>query len=128
MTAMILVAAASIGAFLLMFRLAGVVSTSKSAIATTRGAMQAMRDPSLDEQARECAVQSAAIRLVIVSGSLILRSLLVLAAAFVPILLADWVGIVPRAAMTAFMERWDVILFGTVLVTLGYLGVRAWSR
>lgn len=127
--AMILIAAASIGVFLLVFWLAGIVSTARRAIATTRNAMQALRDPALDELVRERAVQAAAIRLVVASGSLILRSLLALAAAFIPILASDWAGIVPQAAMLAFMERWDVIVIATVVVTLGYVvGLRVWSR
>ena len=127
--AMILIAAASIGVFLLVFWLAGVVSTARRAIATTRNAMQALRDPALDELVRERAVQAAAIRLVVASGSLVLRNLLALAAAFIPILASDWAGIVPQAAMLAFMERWDVIVIATVVVTLGYVvGLRVWSR
>ncbi len=127
--AMILIAAASIGVFLLVFWLAGVVSTARRAIATTRNAMQAIRNPALDELARERAVQAAAIRLVVASGSLVLRSLMALAAAFIPILVADWAGIVPQAAMLAFMERWDVIVIATVVVTLGYVvGLCVWSR
>lgn len=129
MMAMILIAAASIGVFLLVFWLAGVVSTARRAIATTRNAMQAIRNPALDELARERAVQAAAIRLVVASGSLVLRSLMALAAAFIPILVADWAGIVPQAAMLAFMERWDVIVIATVVVTLGYVvGLCVWSR
>lgn len=129
MMAMILIAATSIGIFLLVFWLVGVVSTARRAIATTRNAVQAMRNPALDELARERAVQAAAIRLVVASGSLVLRSLLALAAAFIPILAADWVGIVSQAAMLAFMERWDVIVIATVVVTLGYVvGLRVWSR
>ena len=129
MMAMILIAAASIGVFLMVFWLAGVVSTARRAIATIRNAMQAIRDPALDELARERAVQAAAIRLVVASGSLFLRSLLALAAAFIPILAADWAGIVPQAGMLAFMERWDVIVIATVVVTLGYVvGLRVWSR
>ena len=129
MTAMILIAAASIGVFLLVFWLAGVVSSAKNAIATTRGAVRAMRDPDLDELARERTVRTAAIRLVVISGSLIVRSLVALIAAFVPILAADWAEVAPQAAMLAFMERWDVILIATVVVTLGYVvGVRVWSR
>jgi len=125
----IFIAASSIGVFLIAFWLAGVVSSAKSAIATTRGAMRAMRDPDLDELARERTVQTAAIRLVVASGSLILRNLVALIAAFVPILAADWAGTAPQAAMLAFMGRWDVILIATVVVALGFMvGARVWSR
>ena len=88
-----------------------------------------MRDPHLDEMARERTIQAAAIRLIVASGSLILRNLLALGAAFIPILAADWLGIVPQGAVLAFMGRWDVILIATVVVTLGFVvGVRVWPR
>ena len=114
---------------MVVFWRAGVVSSAKGAIATTRGAVQAMRDRELDEVARERVVQKAAIRLVVASGSLILRTLVALVAAFVPILAADWGGIAPQAAILTFMGRWDVILIATVVVTLGFVvGMRAWRR
>ena len=126
---MILIAAASIGVFILVFWLARVVGAAKTAIATTRGALKTMRDPEMDELAREKAVQGAAIKLVLGAGSILLRSLLALAAAFLPILAADWAGLVPQAAMLDFLARWDVILIATVVVTVGYIaGARVWSR
>lgn len=129
MTAMTLITAVSIGLFLLVFWVTGIVSIAKRAFVTMRGAVHSIGDPGLDEFARERAVQTAAIGLVIASGSLILRSFLALAAAFVPIFTADWLGIVPRGRMLAFMERWDVILIATVVVTMGYVvGARLWSR
>ena len=129
MTARILIAATSIGIFLLVFWLAGVVSSARSAIAIIRAAMQAMRDPQLDETTRERAIQSAAIRLVAASGSLIFRNLLALGAAFLPILAADWAGIAPHEVVLAFMGRWDVIVIATVVITLGFVvGARVWPR
>lgn len=129
MVALTLVAAASIGAFVLVFWLAGVVPAAKGAIATMQNAVGAMRDPALDELARERAVQSAAVRLLVAAGSLILRSLLALAAAFVPILAADMADVVPQAASLAFLERWEVILIATLVIVLGYgVGSRVWSR
>ncbi len=129
MTAMIVVAICSIAVFLVVFWLAGVVAAAKKAVQLTRGAVLAMRDPELDELERERAVQRSALRLVVVSASLIGRSLLALAAAILPVLAADWAGIVPQARTFAFMERWDVIVVATVVVTLGYLvGRRFWTR
>ena len=127
MAGMILVAAASIGMFLWVFRQVGVIPIARGALATTRGAIRTMRDPDLEDLAREHAVRSAAVSLVAASGSLILRSAVALMAAFVPIVAADWAGIVGQSAMISFMERWDVILIATVVVTLGYLGLRIWS-
>jgi len=129
MTATTLIATASISVFLVVFWLASVAPIARIAVATTRSAVLSMNDPDIDELARECAVQKAALRLVVTSGSLILRSLLALAAASVPILVADWAEITPQTATLSFMERWDVILVATAVVTLGYVVcVRKWSR
>lgn len=129
MATMIVITAVSIGFFLLVFWRANIVAVAKTAITTTRDALHNMRNAELDEEAREHAVQAAAIRLLGLSGSLILRSLLALAAAFVPILTADLTGIAPQATTLAFMERWDIVLIATVIVTLGYVaGTRLWPR
>ena len=116
-----IVTAISIGVFLLVFWRAGVVPSAKSAIATTRDAILAMRDPSLDERARERIVRTIAIRLVVASGSLIMRNLVALVA-LSPDSCGPLGGITPQAAMLAFMGRWDVILVATVVVTFGLLG------
>ena len=129
MTAEAFITAASIGVFLLVFWLAGVVACAKRAITTTLSAFQALRDPHLDDTAREHAVQTAAVRLVVGAGSLILRNLLALGTAFLPILVADWTGIATQDAVLAFMGRWDVILIATAVVTAGFVvGTRVWLR
>jgi hypothetical protein len=129
MIVMIVITVLSAGLFLLAFWRANIVAIAKTAMTTTRNALYNMRDPALDELARERAVQAAAVGLLVQAGSLILRSLLALAAAFIPILIADLAGIAPLATTLAFMERWDVILITTVIVTFGYMaGTRLWSR
>ena len=129
MIAVIIVAVCSIAVFLLVFWLLGVVSAAKKAIDLTRGAVHTMRAPDLDELDRERAVQRAALSLVVVSASLVVRSLLALIAAVIPILAADWAGIVPRTTTFTFMERWDVIVVATVVITAGFVvGRRFWKR
>lgn len=126
---LILVTTASIGSFMLMLWVAGIIEAARHAVATTQTALQSMRDPDLDELDREHAVQSAAIKLISCSGSLILRTLLALAVAFVPIALADWTGFLSQEATLAFMARWDVILIATGLVSfISVVGIRLWSR
>lgn len=121
---LILLTAASIACFMLLFWLTGIVGVAREAIATARSALQTMRAPELDDDARERAVQSAALRMLKLSASLILRSLLALAAAAVPILGADWLGLVPARESLAFMERWDVILIASLVMIAGYIAVR----
>lgn len=114
---------------MLVFWRAGILDVAKDAIATAQGAMNTVRAPDLDDLAREKAVQAAALRLVVLSGSLILRSLLALLAAFIPVLICDWIGLSPMSRTLGFMERWDVIVIITVVMTLGYFAsLRLWPR
>lgn len=124
-----LVTALSIVAFLLVFRWVGVIPVAKTALVTVHAATVTMRDPALDDLAREQAVQAAALRLMVSTGSLILRSAVALLAACIPILAAAWTGIAPIAATVAFLERWEVILVAALATTLVFaLGMVSWSR
>ena len=115
------ITAVSIGAFLVAFWLAGIADASRRVIATVRQALKTMRDPEADELQRERTVQAAAVKLVVASASIIFRSTLALAVAFVPVLGADWAGISPVAVTLDFMERWDVITIASLMVTLAYV-------
>ncbi len=129
MVVLSLIAAGSIGLFLVVFWRAGIMDVAREAIAIARGAAATVRAPDLDDLAREQAVQAAALRLLMLSSILILRSLLALAAAFVPILLCDWVGLAPMTATLGFMERWDVIAVATLAICAGYwVSLRLWPR
>ncbi len=121
---LVFITAASILCFMIVFWLADIVTVARSAIATANQAMQSIRDPALDDLAREKTVQAAAVRMIGLSASLIGRSLLALIAAAVPIFAADWFDLVPLADSLAFMERWDVILIATLVVVAGYLAAR----
>jgi hypothetical protein len=117
----------SVAAFMAAFLAVRIVPAAAAAIATAHGAVAAMRDPSLDDLARERAAQRASLRLFGAFGGILLRSALALAAAFLPVLAADASGIAPEAAVTGFLMRWDVIVVLTVLVTAGWLlAWRAW--
>lgn len=123
------ITAVSILCFMLVFWKIGVVEAARDAIGTAQGAMATVRAPDLDDMDRERAVQAAALRLVTLTGSLILRSAIALVAAFVPVLLAGWAGLSPTGETLDFMARWDVIVVVTVVVTLGYLaGRRFWQK
>ena len=121
---LVLITAVSILCFMIAFWLVGIVPVAREAIATVRTAMASMRDPALDDLAREKAAQSAALRMIRFSGALILRSLLALAAAAVPIFAADALGLAPAERSLAFMARWDVILVASVAVLALYFALR----
>lgn len=121
---LIAITAASILCFMIVFWLADIVAVARRSIETARTAMQVTRDPTLDELAREKAVQSAALKMIGFAASLIGRSLLALAGAAVPIFAADWLGLMPVADTLAFMERWDVILIASLIVIASYIAIR----
>ncbi len=124
-----LMTALSIAAFLMVFQWIGVVPVAKTALVTVRAATVTMRDPALDDLAREQAVQAAALRLIVATGSLIVRSAVALVAACIPILAADWAGIAPMAVTIAFLERWEVILVAALATTVVFaLGLVSWLR
>ena len=117
--------AASVLAFLLAFWLLKIVPVARDAIGTLQGTMAQLRDPDLDDLAREKAAQSAGIKLIGSAFSLLLRSVVALAAAAIPLWLADLAGIMPLSSSIAFLERWDVILVTSVIMIALWFG---WSR
>ena len=79
--------------------------------------------------AHQRAVQSAGLSLLGFSANLFLLSIVALAVAFLPILLADAAGIASQEATLDFMMRWDVIIVASVVITIGWvLGKRLWPR
>ncbi|QIE43980.1 hypothetical protein [Meridianimarinicoccus aquatilis] len=113
------VTALSVLAFLVAFQALGIVAKAREAIETSRQTARVMGDTTLDDDAKEAAVQNAAKTLMIGFGGLVLRIVGILGAAYVPIFLADALGIVPQDTTLGFMLRIDVILASTVIVIAG---------
>ena len=129
LAALLVVTALAVVVFAVAFWRSRIVPVAQNAMATTREAMATMRDPALDDLAREKAVQSAGITLLGATGSLIIRSAICLGLTFVPIWLADVIGLVPIAESLAFLARWDVIIAITVIALIVYFLVkRLWPR
>jgi hypothetical protein len=122
-----LVALISVAVFLAAFFRSGLVGVALEALAVMQQAVAAIRDPALDDAAREKTARAASLRLLGALGSILLRSFVVLAACAVPVVLADLAGLAPRDAVAAFLARWDVIVGLSVLITLGWIvGRRLW--
>lgn len=122
-------AAASIGIFLVALLLLRVVPAASNALTIARGAFEALRDPGLDDAARERAARSASIRLFGSFISILARGALAVAASLLPIWLADALGLARYDQIFDFLARWDVILIASIVLVLGYV-VRTllWSR
>lgn len=114
-----LVAALGVAAFAVAFALLRVPAWAGESLAVAGRAHAALRDPALDDTARERAAQTAARRLFYVGGVIVVRTAVALAVAAAPLVLADGFGVVPAATVAGFLMRLDVILIaGVALVAV----------
>ena len=105
----------------------GVAHAASAVLATTRSTAAAMRDPALDDRAREKAVQRASLSLMAGFGSIVVRTALALGAALLPVWIASQQGLAPADGVFHFLSRWDVILITSAAMIGGYLvAVRPW--
>ena len=122
-------AAISVALFMLAFWKLDVVASARSAMTIMQSALDAMRDPSLNDLAREKAVQAASLKLIREAFSILVRSALALAAAFIPLVLADQFGLAPLSETLAYLARWDVIVVVSIAALLiWFLGARFWKK
>ena len=106
----------SVVIFVLAFAVLRIVPVARGAIATATGAVQVMRNPTLDDDARERAVQKASISLFGAFASILLRFVATLVFAAMPIWVADVLGIVSAEAVIAYLSRIDVIVVLSVVM------------
>ncbi|MBL9060694.1 MAG: hypothetical protein JNK88_11805 [Mangrovicoccus sp.] len=112
----IVVTALSVLAFIAAFEFLGILPKAREAIAISQRTAAVMGDSTLGEEAKEKAVQQAALNLMKGFFGLLLRIIGIILAAYVPIFLADFTGLLPEAEALAFMLRLDVIAVTSVLM------------
>ena len=120
----VLVALTSIAFFLITFWLFKITRVSAEALKTSRSAIAALGDKSLDDDAREKIIQSASIKLFGAFISILIRSVLTLAISVLPIWMAHWTEIASMDAVVDFLSRWDVIAIISIVIIGGYFVVR----
>ena len=121
------IAIATLAIFAVALWVSGVMRVSTGVLSTTRNAAAIMRDPALDDMAREKAIQRASLKLFADFGSILLRGAISLAVSFAPIWLADVTGVASSRAVIDFLSRVDVIVVASILMVAGYvLRVRMW--
>ncbi len=98
----------------------GIVRAGTEALAVAQVAVAALRDPRLDDDAREQAVQRASLRLFGAFFSILTRSALALAAAVLPLWIAETAGLVSGEAVMLYLSRWDIILVTSIVMLAGY--------
>ncbi|WP_424991088.1 hypothetical protein [Fluviibacterium sp. S390] len=117
----VIIVGLSVLCFIAAFQVLNLVPRARTAIATSRATAAVMGDKSLDEDAKEAAVQKAALSLMKNFLDLLIRGALTLVAAWVPIQAADMIGLKPADETMAFMLRLDVILITSVIVTVAVI-------
>lgn len=105
--------------------LSGLLRAGAGALATAHGALAVLRDPAMDDAAREREVQRAALRLFGAGFSILLRGALALCAAALPLWLAEATGLAPMGAVMDFLLRWEVIVLATLVLFAAQL---TWRR
>jgi hypothetical protein len=119
------VGTASIIIFLVALSRVRLVGVAAQALDTSRGALTAMREPSLDERERERAVQRASVTLFGHFFSLLGRAAVAVAASLAPVALAAVTGLAPAHAVFGFLSRWPVWVVATGIAAAAYLGRRS---
>jgi len=122
-----LTALASLGVLFAAFWLLRVAPAAARVLSTTRNAAATMRDPSLDDRARERAIQRASVRLLSGFGSILGRGVLALVSGLLPVWVADRTGVASAHDVVGFLSRWDVLVITSSLMIGAYVaGARPW--
>ena len=113
-------ALACIAAFVVAFRLFHVLEWSRGVVKSTRAAAAILRDDTLDDAAREKAIQRASLGLMGACGSILFRTALSCFASLVPVWLASATGLASSSEVFQFLGRFDVIVGATLVILLGH--------
>jgi hypothetical protein len=123
----VLTAVASVAMFFGAFWVAGVGRLAGDVIATTQRAAATMGDATLDERAREKAMQRASVSLLVALGSMIARSAAAFAAGVAPIALAHVAGLAQAERVFRFLSRWETAALTAVVAAVAYgIGMQSW--
>ncbi|MCA0998771.1 sulfotransferase [Alloyangia pacifica] len=120
-----LVASLGVLAFAAVIFKIGLVRKARLALTVARDGVAALTNPALDDDEKEKAVQKAGLRLLGLTGALVWRFVLILAAAAVPMYLADLAGLVPfDASMGRLLNGWFVLGSTVVMIVVVWVALK----
>lgn len=114
----------SILGFMWGLHITGIVPVAQGVGPVLRRVNACVRDPECDDEVKEKELQRGSIQLFKIFLSLLVRSIITLAIATVPILLLSLIGLVEFNAVLEFLARWDVIVIVTVVIVIGVIVIR----
>ena len=111
--------------FCLAFRFTRLIPTAMQAVTIARQAVETMSTTSLDDFAKEKAVQQAALKMITNCGQLFIKGAAIVAAAVLPIWLADILKLATVHDTSQFALRRDVLIVTTIVVMAA---VMSWNK
>lgn len=111
---------ASVTLFVWALQKFGVIRVSLSVKDIALNAFNLIQDRNIDDDKREKEIQKSSIKLFGVFFSILLRSIMALAFAFLPILLVSLTSSIQSNEVIQFLSKWYVIGIASVLVFLYY--------
>lgn len=100
------------------FALLGIVGRTMAMFAAMRGSFKVMRDPAMDDLAKEKAIQKGSIELLAHLVAVVAMLALAFGVAAVPALIGSWAGLFSLDEFVAFTLRPDVLVV-TIAVFAG---------
>ena len=110
----------AVGVFAAALWWLGVTAAAAEVMAVTRSAVATIKDSALNDSQREARVQQAALRMISLFGSIVVRGVLAVVASVAPIGAAHLTGVVSASDVIRFLSRWDVALVSTAVMVTGY--------
>lgn len=106
----------------------GVLNVAQASVGSAMSGVAAMTDNTLDDDSKELAVRRAAFALLRAAASIFFRFAVVLGAAAVPILLAEYLGIATAGSVISLMMRWDYVLVVSIMAIAIAEAARRFSK
>ena len=127
MTSALAVSLLAVAGFILALWLTNIAGTAQNVVSTCMAGVTALFDNQLSDDAKEKAARQAGLKLLAGGLNLTWRIALALAAAGLPIALADWAGVVAGEAVLGLMLRLDYIVVVSVVAFAG-VKIVSWLR
>lgn len=110
--------------FVIIAHYVGLVSRTAEVVARSRESVAVLKDPQLDDEAKERYMQRSAIELFKLLGLLLLGSSVALLLPFAVIWLGDIAGLLSLDSSIKMLLRWDFLAVTTVVGFVAYFGLR----
>lgn len=111
----------SVVAFMVALQLSGVIAVATQAAKTAAESGRALQRKDLSDDDKERLARDGSLKLFAAFAQILVRGALALLAGYLPLALANWLGLASMDATMGFLMRWDVIAILFVVITLGWI-------